>query len=368
MSKYSGYGNDGIGLAQALIRYGADVYLQTPNLDAPLPPEVAQLLTKELTAPFDLYINHIDPMSLTYPDEMQEHADVALAWTMWEYSNLDNMDKKSRKTLRKRLEPFDLFMGYSAVDLDCFKPYYDGPIVVHQGGYDPEPWPYMERDWNSDDFYFCMIGVLSQRKNPFAAVQAFGELQAEHEDFKKHARLSLKTTVPGLHSAMEDAFPGVRIFYDVWPQDTVRQFYRQQHVLLAPSRGEGKNMPALEFMSTGGTVIATNWAGHKQWLNPDYSYPLDYTLEPQDIYLPSNLNASVDIADLKAKMLHVFRNRAEAKNKGETAARLVPRMFSWDSVVEGMFDHLRNHLPREKADRLWMRAQRAHMGARHDDD
>lgn len=367
MSKYSGYGNDGIGLAQALVRYGADVYLQVTHIDAPIPEDIAYLLTKELKAPFDLYINHADPMALTFPDEMQPHADVAVAWTMWEYSNLDNMAKGPRKTLKKRLKPFDALLGYSPIDRDCFQPYYDGPIVIHQGGYDPEPWPYLERDWADENFYFCMIGVLSPRKAPFAAVQAFAELRNEHDDFAQYARLSLKTVAPGMHSGIENAYPGVRLYYDVWPQETVREFYRSQHVLLAPSRGEGKNMPALEFMSTGGTVIATNWAGHTQWLNPDYSYALDYTLEPQDIYTPTNLNATVSIEDLKAKMLHVFRNRAEARQKGEIASQIIPQMCSWDAVVERLFLRLKDSLPAEKGDRLWTLAQSAHMGARRGD-
>jgi glycosyltransferase involved in cell wall biosynthesis len=363
MSKFTGYGNDGIGLAQALVRYGADVYLQLTSVDAPLPEDVAALLTKEQRAPFDLYINHTDPMSLTLPDELRSVADVAVAWTMWEYTTYDNMSYGPRRSLRKRLKPFDAFMGYSPIDRDCVQPYYKGPVLIHQGGFDPEPWPVMERDWNSENFHFFMIGVLSPRKAPFAAVQAFAELQREHDDFRKYARLSLKTTAPGLHSGIQDAFPGVRIFYDVWPQDMVREFYRAQHVLLAPSRGEGKNMPALEFMSTGGVVIATNWAGHTQWLNPDYSYALDYTLEPQDIYKPTALNATVSIEDLKAKMLHVFRNRAEARNKGEIASRLIPQMSSWDAVVERMFLKLRAALPSEKGERLWQLAQNAQMGA-----
>ena len=62
-----------IGLAQALTRYGADVYLQPTHVDAPLPKDVANLLTKELDAPFDLYINHIDPSQLTCDDEIKRN-------------------------------------------------------------------------------------------------------------------------------------------------------------------------------------------------------------------------------------------------------------------------------------------------------
>ena len=363
LSQYTGYGNDGIGLAQALQRYGADVYLQPTHVDTPIPKDLLPMFGKELKAPFDLYINHSDPMTLTCPEQTRDHVDVAVGWTMWEYSSFGNMAKGPKKTLKKRLKPFDIMLGYSDIDVDCLRPYYSGPVVVRQGGYDPEPWPELERNWGEENFYFCMIGVLSQRKNPFAAVQAFAELRHEHEDFAKYARLSLKTTVPGLHSGMEDAFPGLRIFYDVWPQETVREFYRANHVLLSPSRGEGKNMPALEFMSTGGVVIATNWAGHKQWLHSEYNYKIDYTLEPDNMYDPDVLNAQVSIPHLKEQMLHVFRNRAEAKHKGELAAHIVPQQHSWDHVVEDFFLKLRDNLPEAKGERLWNIAQVAKMEA-----
>lgn len=353
LSTYSGYGNDGIGLAQALIRRGADVYLQPTHVDAPLPEDVAALLTKELRAPFDLYINHVDPMALNCTDEARRVADVTVGWTMWEYSNLLNVQKKYLKTMKKRLKNFDLMVGYSDLDLKSFEDYYKGPIVVQQGGFDPTEWPEMERDWSSDEFYFFMIGVLSQRKDPFRAVRAFAELRNEHKDFARDARLSLKTTAPGLHSKMEDVYPNLRIFYDIWPTDLVKQFYSVQHVLLAPSRGEGKNMPALEFMSTGGTVIATDWAGHKQWLNTEYSYPLKYELEPVDEKYRETFNARADVDHLKELMLHAFRNRDEVREKGRTAAQVIPAISSWDSVLQRLLERIKDNVP-EKGERLWM--------------
>lgn len=363
MSQFTGYGNDGIGLTQALQRFGADVYLQPTHVDTPLPEDILHLFGKAQQAPFDLYINHIDPMSLKVEETVRTNADVTVGWTMWEYSSFGNMPTKDHRTLRKRLKDFDAMVGYSDIDIDCIRPYYKGPIIVRQGGFNPEDWPELERDWTTPEFYFCMIGILSPRKAPFAAIQAFSELRQEHEDFAKDARLSLKTMVPGLHSAMENVYPNLRIFYDVWPQNVVRDFYQANHVLLSPSRGEGKNMPALEFMSTGGTVIATNWAGHKQWLHSEYNYALDYTLEPDNIYTPDVMNATADVEHLKKLMLHVFRNRVETKHKGELAAQIIPQQHSWDYVVEDLFAQLRDSLPTDKGQKLWNLTQTAKMGA-----
>jgi glycosyltransferase involved in cell wall biosynthesis len=242
--------------------------------------------------------------------------------------------------MRKNWKGFDAMVGYDRVSTEGLRQKFSGPVITQQGGYEPSDWKQVERDWHSDDFYFCQIGVLSERKDPFRSIQAFGELKSEHEDFNKHARLMMKTSVPGLHSKMEDVYPGLRIFYDAWPQDVVREFYAKSHVLLAPSRGEGKNMPALEFMSTGGTVIATNWGGHQEWLHPDYAYPLDYTLEPVSQDFPGTLNARASVEHLKELMLHTFRNRDEVQRKGEIAAQVIPQISSWDTVMARLFERL----------------------------
>jgi glycosyltransferase involved in cell wall biosynthesis len=347
LSPYSGYGNDGIGMTRALIRAGADVYLDPTVAQAPLPAEVAMLLTKPVQAPFDLVISHLDPMSLEATDAMCDSADMVVGWTMWEYTNLRNAPRRS--TQRKRWKGFDVMAGYDQVSSDCLREFYRGPVITQQGGFDPSEWPEQERDWEDPRFFFSQIGVLTERKDPFVSIQAFSELRQEHEDFAEHARLMLKTSVPGLHSKMEDIFPGLRIFYDAWPKETVLEFYRNTHVLLAPSRGEGKNMPALEFLSTGGTVIATNWGGHREWLHPEYSYPLDYELAPVSADFPGTLNARASVEHMKALMLHTFRNRDEVKRKGEIGAQIIPQMSSWDSVMVRFFEKLAESGPKGAA-------------------
>lgn len=355
LSPFTGYGNDGCGMVRALMRWGADVYLDPTDVQAPLPADVAQLLTKPLDAPFDLAIVHLDPKNLS-GHKYRRAADVVVGWSMWEWSNMKNLRGHSK--LRKQWEDFDALVAYDSVSAEAFAPYFKNkPLLTVQGGFWPEDWPEIERDWNAEDFYFCMVGNLNQRKNPFAAVQAFSELKNEHEDFNQHARLSLKTGSRDLHPKMEDVYPGLRIFYDVWSKETLMTFYANQHVLLAPSRGEGKNMPALEFQSTGGTVIATNWGGHKQWLDPAYNYAVDCTLRAEDPRLPDTMQAEVSVPHLKELMLHVFRNRDEVRQKAELAARVIPGMSSWDTVIERFLLQVTEAIPKSKGQKLWLLAQ-----------
>lgn len=356
LSPYSGYGRDGIEMLTAMLKRGWDVYVQPMFVQVPLPEHIAALLTKPLQAPFDLYINHTDPTALDLPPQDVDIADVSVAWSMWEYTGFRKvMPEKYRRTLRKRLSNFDALVGYSDVDREAFGPYFKGPLVIQQGGFDPNQWPVIEdRDWADEKIRFIQHGVLSQRKDPFRLLRAFAELTRDHEDFAAGATLALHTTTPGLHSAIEQVYPNVRVFYDLWPVETVREFYGSAHVLVAPSRGEGKNLPALEFMSTGGTVIATNWSGHQQWLSSEYAYPLDYTLEPAvEDERTDALNARADVEHLKTLLMHCFQNRDEVRAKGEIASRVIPQAHSWDHVLDGLISKLREALPSEKGERLW---------------
>ncbi len=338
LNPYSGYGNDGIGIVTALADAGLDVYLDPSFVAPPLPPAVANLLTKRLAAPFDLLIHHVDPAQLGLSPEAARAAPVSVGWSMWEYTSLDNLP--GRSTLRKRLRPYSLVLGYDTVTTEAFRRYVTGPQATLQGGFWPADWPHVQRDWHGDRFGFAMVGQLHQRKDPFVAIQAFKELKDEHPEEFEGAELHLKTNSPGLHMAMEQWVPKLRVHYSVWPADVLREFYANMHCLLAPSRGEGKNVPALEFLSTGGTVIATNWGGHTQWLSSAIGYPLNYTLQPIDGGKPNCHNARADKDHLKQLMLHVFRNRDEAKRKGDLGASVIPDMCSWHAVVRRLFDKL----------------------------
>jgi len=362
LSPYSGYGNDGIGLARAFMRWGADVYLSPSVVQAPLPEDVAKLLTKRLEPPFDLIINHHDPAALKSSETMRSSTDCLVAWTMWEYSNFGNLPGRSK--LKKNLKEFDILIGYDQVSSDCLREYArkDQKVLTIQGGFTPEDWPKAEgRNWHevaqdgSERFGFCMVGQLHMRKDPFVAIQAFQELKNDPNIEFEGAELHLKTNLPGLHSAMEDVIPKLRIHYAMWPDEVLRKFYESQHVLLAPSRGEGKNMPALEMQSTGGAVIATNWGGHTQWLDSSYSYPLNYELAPVDEDSPNTYNARASLEHLKELMLHAYQNRDEVKRKGDLASRVIPKMCSWDAVVERLLLQLKENAP--KGEKLWASAQ-----------
>jgi glycosyltransferase involved in cell wall biosynthesis len=336
MNPHSGYGNDGLALAMGFQQAGCDVYLDPAAVQTPLPWPVAELLTKRLKPPFDLLVHHWDPPHLGISPGARQNSTVTVAWSMWEMTSLDNCPGRSH--LRKRLKDYDLVVGYDDVSTGALARYVTTNAATVQGGYWPKFWQPQPRDWNAPVLNFCMVGQLGPRKDPFVAIEAFRELREENPDMA--IALNIKTNSPGLHSKLQDLIPGLRIYYDVWPDEVLRDFYYSQHILLAPSRGEGKNLPALEMLSTGGTVIATNWGGHRQWLSPALGYQLNFELEPLSNATPDCLWAKASKQHLKELMRHAYESRYELSRKAQAGTDLIPQMCNWPTVLDRLMDRV----------------------------
>lgn len=393
-SIYSGYGTDGFGLLDALDRWGCDVYPQPTWVDVPIPPRLLPLFGKTLLGPFDLTINHWDPSHLHITREARQMCRVAVGWTMWEFdggpgplpcarhrksgadleelgecpdcvpgpvSGLhphceriedthDEHGESQQDGLANRLRWFDMVLGYDPVSLAALEPFIPGPVHrgVLQGGYDSREWKHAERDWHGERFQFAMHGALNNRKQPWVAIEAFQKLKFEKKDEFAGARLALHTNTPGsLFPELNTPFEqfGIKVYVDTFDAPTMREFYAAAHCLLSPSRGEGKNLPALEFMTTGGAVAATNFGGHTQWLSGDWAYPLDYTMQATFGDAPWGAHdARVSVDHLADVMWHIYTHREEARQKGLKAEKIIPQMCDWDVVLEKLFQRIRDEV------------------------
>lgn len=342
----SGYGNDLLGLTGALQEMGADVHLSPVSVIPPIPPNVAQLLCKPIDPPYDLCIIHRDPLLIECPKGARETARKVIGWTMWEYEEYREQpgyDPKW-KPLRERLADFDGLFSYDPVSHKALDPYAEG-VVKHQivqGGYDADLWEPLERDWDGT-FRFAMLGRITGRKNPWAALKAWRIFKTRNPD--ADAEFHIKTNYRYLHPGVADSY-GVRIHYAYWSQLQVKAFYSKMHCLLAPSRGEGKNIPALEALTTGIPVIATNYGGHTMWLSNNIGYPLSYTVADSE-YGPC---AEVDPEELAEAMHHVYHNRDEARQKGEMGSQVIPASCDWEKALQRLGDCLKDIPAREVKD------------------
>lgn len=330
----SGYGKDGILLAEGLEKAGAEVHLEPRNVQVPLTTLTAGMLTRPRPPHFETAVVHDYPGEIAFPPRMPQFANKIVGWTMYEFLGFGE-DHEMTKDLEKRIAPLDLLLVYDEVSRTAMAEYYDPDnIQILQGGYDSEAWvPKGEevgsRDWGGT-FRFVMNGTMNRRKNPFAAITAFKQLKDEYGD-QFDAELHMKTTSMALHPDMEKWCPGLKIHYETWSDKQIKNFYLKSHCLLAPSWGEGKNLPALEAQTTGCPAMVSDFGGHKQWANADYTYLLPGTI---DEHAPGQGSFRVDEDVMAEMMWHVYNNRAEARLMGERAARAIPAQCDWAVVIE----------------------------------
>lgn len=338
LTPFSGYGNDGLGISLALMDAGDDLTLSPMIVQPPLPARVAMQLTRPIEPPYDLFLHHVDPEQCGLTQGEAKSGVQRVLWSMWEFNGMGAQfdvpigPPDDLKNFRERLATYDTVVVYDEVTRQAFEPHLNGQRVVKvQGGYWSDDWRIdpQARSWTGP-FRFCMVGALHQRKNPWIAVHAFNALKAKHgDDFD--AELHVKTNLMVFHPAMEETYPGFKIHYTTWPQPVLKEFYKRMHCLLAPSWGEGKNLPALEAMTTGIPVIATKFGGHAEWMNPQWSYEVRFEMGE---HVPGCGSARADQADMEAQMWHVYTHRDEVRRKGALAARTIPSMLDWSKVIE----------------------------------
>lgn len=333
LNTITGYGNDVVGLAEAFAAVGIDVHLKPSDVVPPIDRLTAALLTKFPEMPFDLGIVYFDPSNLDAHD-VGRACNKTIAWTMWEYESYDDSvhnylgSAATKRPLRERLKEFDLLLVTDDTSMAALGPHAAAagtPVKKLAGGFRSKQWKAAKRDWNARPFRFGMLGRLDRRKGPWISIGAFTSLKAQYgDDFD--AELILKTTLPGLEQVPH---PDIKPLMAWWTHEQVQEFYGSLHCFLAPSSGEGKNVPALEAMATGIPVMATNYGGHTEWLGDEWSYALPYDLFPYE----HGKAAKVLVADLAERMLHVYKNRAELRRKGEVAQSVIPAMCDWEKVV-----------------------------------
>jgi glycosyltransferase involved in cell wall biosynthesis len=208
------------------------------------------------------------------------------------------------------------------------------PVRVLHHGVDPARFPLLDRRRDSAaPFVFGCLAVLQHRKGTDVLIRAFLDEFAPEEP----VRLLLKHTYDRCHDyAPRD--PRITLITGFVDHAGVLDCLRRMDAFVLPSRGEGFGLTGLEAMATGLPVIATNWSGPAEYLDPADSYPLRYHLVDTG-GLRFNFRrqfgqwAEPDLAHLRALMRHVYEHREEAAAKGRLASARVHRDWTWDRIA-----------------------------------
>jgi hypothetical protein len=331
----SGYGADGVALAQLLEQRGAHVHLDPTAVNVPLPMDVAKMLARPRPDRFDLMLSHLDIGALKMGAHVPDSGRVnrTLAWTMWEFGGVGGEECEPR--LRENLVGFDSFLGYTQTTVDSIKPYLADNVQtgVIMGGYDADLWkpnPELDpvRDWDRT-FKFGMV-VTNQRKNWPIALAAFLALKYELRN-EFDAELHIKSNGLFVPPVIHDPSMGVHVHHEGWTHTKMRAFYAQLNCLVCPSWGEGKSLPPMEAGTLGCPSILSKCPGHVDWASESIAFMVGGETRQR---VPGQTAFYVDGQELEALMLRVYSERFETRMRGEAAAQVIPQMCDWSRVME----------------------------------
>lgn len=326
----TGYGRDGIGLSRALARANVELSLQPISVTPPIPVDVAGMLTVEPKPPYDLLLHHLPPDTLGLTQYEKEQSYRQFAWSMWEY---ENFHASLVDTVAPRLTGYSKLLAYDETSVKAFEALgTDTPIDRLQGGYEPAPWMLDDetpcRDWHSDPFVFVIAGDLHHRKNPYAAMAAVQRLADEGHPVELRLKARHERNIP---PGVTERYPCVKVFTGLWSDQQMRDFYAMAHCYVAPSWGEGKNLPALEAGTTGCALVLSDCGGHRAWAMPTFAQLVGGKMNTYDAAF-----LQVDADGLYEACKSLVTDRQKARQMGVQAANTLPVTMSWDRVVRDL--------------------------------
>lgn len=334
-SRFTGYGSDGVDLSMALAEEGIDVVPFPRTLTPGLPEKFTRLLQKDPTRRRpDVGLVFLSPRSM-----MRSHARLGervVGYTMWDRTPIRPEDFETPGDYD--LTWLDRLAVTCPMNVQTFQGSYpDRQIDVVPGGIDAKEWAGPDRVPFDRPIRFLMAGSLTERKNPFALFEVWRELKATVPDFD--AELVVHSTAGNLEPGIAEAYgPGVTITTDRVSVQGLKALYASCDVLVSPSRGEGNNRSAMEFMASGGPVIASDWSGNQNFMHRDVGWlvagELVECFDARGAYW-----FEVDRDALAAALLAAHWDRDMVARKGRLARQHIVS-FGWDVTARRMVETL----------------------------
>jgi glycosyltransferase involved in cell wall biosynthesis len=179
---------------------------------------------------------------------------------------------------------------------------------------------------------------FSSRKNPLAAIECFRAVLAQRPGAKLHlvVKTSHREHDPASSDALKSALASlgnrVTLIETILSDNETKNLIRCCDCLLSLHRSEGFGRLPAEAMFLGKPVIATGWSGNMEFMTPETSFPVAYTLVPvgpgEYPFGEGQVWADPDIAAATRILVHLIDNPQHRKAVGAQASAHMHKYFS----------------------------------------
>jgi len=195
-------------------------------------------------------------------------------------------------------------------------------------------------------YAFDMLSI-PERKNPLGLIEAYR--LAFGPDFA-HTCLVLKANhlhrFPEWQAILRQKMAEVEgiLIEETLDRPIVNALYQMADAYVSLHRSEGFGITVAEAMRMGKPVIATDYAGPRDFLNQNNGYPVRYSLvtleKDYGPYQAGNVWADPDLDHAAWLMRHVFNNPQDARAKAQQAIQDIEQRYGPHAMGERIIQRL----------------------------
>jgi len=155
------------------------------------------------------------------------------------------------------------------------------------------------------------------------------------------------------NSCNSSNLPNVYLLHGDFTDEEMNSIYNHSKVkaMVSLTKGEGFGRPLLEFSLTQKPIIATNWSGHTDFLNPEFTTLLNGELKnvhpsaANNMVLKESQWFSPKHAEIGFILKDMFENYKKYESNGKRQAYYSKTNFSWNNMKDKLDNVLSTNIP-----------------------
>lgn len=217
---------------------------------------------------------------------------------------------------------------------------------------------------------FLLFGQITgnnsqlDRKNTWDAVECFLNAFSKNADVGliiktnsgTNCKMDLRVTERRLRNfvdriSIKERKCRIYLLHGYMNEDEIAALYQSKKIigLISATRGEGFGLPLLEAAVSELPIVATDWSGHKDFLDQSFWLPVENQLSPVapekidgNIFVNGAQWAQINKADFEKNIKTLYKNSSVISNKSKSASKKIKEEFSFESIAKKYDSFMRN--------------------------